>query len=68
MMTSDERITQLELRFMQQQDLLDTLNQELTRAVETVDLMAKRVERLEQAMQEVLRAVDTPVNEKPPHY
>ncbi len=63
-----ERLTQLELRFMAQQDLLETLNGELTDAVAQIDLLMKRVERLEQAMQEVLRTIQVPANEKPPHY
>ncbi|MEM7676157.1 MAG: SlyX family protein [Myxococcota bacterium] len=68
-MTSDEdRLTRLELRFMEQQDLLETLNAELTKAVGSLDAANKRVERLEQAMQEVLRLLQTPASEKPPHY
>ena len=67
-MDDHERITQLELRFMAQQDLLETLNEELTKAVDTIGLMAHRIDRLEHTMQEVLRVLNVPANEKPPHY
>ncbi|MEL7369452.1 MAG: SlyX family protein [Myxococcota bacterium] len=67
-MSDDDRLTHLELRFMAQQDLLETLNTELTKAVDELGAANKRIERLEQAMQEVLRLLQTPANERPPHY
>ncbi len=63
-----ERITHLELRYMEQQDLLDALNDELTKAVDQLARLGKRVDRLEQALQDVVRTIDPPANEKPPHY
>ena len=67
-MSDDERLTRVELRFMEQQDLLETLNEELTKAVDRQALLERRMERMEQALQEVLRVLDVPANEKPPHY
>ena len=67
-MSDNERLTNLELRYMEQQELLETLNGELTKAVDELALMGRRVERLEQALQDVLHSIDKPLNEKPPHY
>lgn len=64
----DERITQLELRFMAQQDLVDQLNKELIEHAKTIERLEARVKRLETTLEEVVGAVFVHPNEKPPHY
>jgi SlyX protein len=67
-MDADERLTQLELRYMAQQDMLESLSQEVLAERQRAEGLEKRVKRLEEALQELLLAVDTPANERPPHY
>lgn len=67
-MSDAERITELELELMAQRDLLDALNAELTAANGTIEVLEKRVDRLERQLEAVLAAVDVPANDKPPHY
>lgn len=67
-MSTDDRVTDLELRYTHQQDALDELNTVLLEANRTIDVLQKRVERLEQALEQVLSTMETPANEKPPHY
>lgn len=64
----EPRVTELELRFMEQQDLLEQLDTELVASNARAELLEKRVKRLEETLQEVLPLVTTPGNEKPPHY
>jgi SlyX protein len=64
----EDRITDLELRYTHQQELVDELNQALLEANQTIDVLEKRVTRLEQTLEQVLHHVDIPANEKPPHY
>lgn len=68
MSDSSERLTELELRYMEQTDLIEKLNEELLAVNGTVQTLHKRVDRLERQLQEVLHAVDKPVSERPPHY
>jgi uncharacterized coiled-coil protein SlyX len=67
-MSDADRIAELELELMAQRDLLDTLNGELTGANARIDVLEKRVERLERQLESVLAVVDAPASEKPPHY
>ncbi len=64
----EDRITDLELRYTLQQDLIEKLDAELLGANRTIDVLQKRVERLEHTLEQVLAIVDVPANEKPPHY
>lgn len=64
----ESRLTDLELRYMRQQELLEALNGELTEANQSLTRMTKRVERLERQVESLLHALDKPANEKPPHY
>ncbi|MEQ8280435.1 MAG: SlyX family protein [Deltaproteobacteria bacterium] len=64
----EDRITDLELRYTHQQDLIEKLDAELLGANRTIDVLQKRVERLEHTLEQVLAIVDVPTNEKPPHY
>ncbi len=67
MSESDERMTELELRYLHQQELLEQLNDELVKANRTIEILEKRVVRLESTV-EGLASASTPGNEKPPHY
>ncbi len=64
----EERLTELELRYMQQSDLVEQLNTELVKSNETIDLLQKRVRRLERQVEEMTNSHEKPGNEKPPHY
>ena len=64
----DDRFTELELRYVRQQDLLEQLNDELIKANATIDVLEKRVARLEGMVDGLATAVDAPSNERPPHY
>ena len=65
---AEARVTELEIKYMEQSDLLETLNGELVQANEQVYALTRRVQRLERQIEDLLRAVDLPANEKPPHY
>lgn len=67
-MDEQDRLTELELRYMTMAELLDQLNEALTEANARETLLERRVARLEQALQDVLHSVDRPAVEKPPHY
>lgn len=64
---SDTRLTELELKYMEQSDLVEQLNQELISANGRVGVLEKRVQRMERQLEELLN-VDAPANERPPHY
>ena len=64
----ESRLAELELRYLRQQDLVEQLNEVLVTTNQTVDLLERRVARLEQTLEGVVHAVDAPANEKPPHY
>lgn len=65
---AEARVTELEIRYMEQSDLLETLNGELVQANDQILALQRRIARLERQIEDVLRAVDMPANEKPPHY
>ena len=57
------RVTDLEIRYTHQQELLTTLNDLVTEQQETIEHLKRRIEQLEAAS-----AQENPTNEKPPHY
>ena len=63
-----DRNPELELELMDQREFLEVLNGELTEANGRIDVLEKRVERLERQLESVLAVLDAPANEKPPHY
>lgn len=67
-MSDADRIAELELELMAQRELLEVLNDELTAANGVIEVLGKRVERLERQLESVLTVVDAPADEKPPHY
>ena len=55
MTTSDaERVTELEIRYTHQQQLLEDLNEALIDANKEIDALRRRVEKLEAAVRSVL--------------
>ena len=47
---------------------VDQLNDELIKANRTIDVLEKRMARLEATIEGLSSAVDRPSNDKPPHY
>ena len=68
MSDSETRLTELELRYMEQSDLVEKLNADLVAANTEIHGLGLRVKRLERQIEDLLRSVDAPANEKPPHY
>jgi SlyX protein len=64
----ESRLVELELRYMAQQDVIEALEREVLGANQRGDQLEKRVKRLEESLQELLRVLDAPANERPPHY
>ena len=67
-MTDAERTIELELELMAQRELLNVLNAELTQSNEHIEKLEKRTQRLEQQVEDLLKALDAPPVERPPHY
>ncbi len=67
-MSDHERLAELELRYMEQQEVLEELDRQLMEADRTISLLRRRLERLETTNEELVRIVLPPSNEKPPHY
>ena len=68
MSDAEQRLIELELRYMEQTDVIEKLNTELVAVNTEVQTLTQRLGRLERQLEDVLRVVDLPVNEKPPHY
>lgn len=67
-MSTDERITELEIRLTHQQRWIDEMNAELLGAREEIELLKKKLERMEQILAELVADEELPPSEKPPHY
>ncbi len=65
---TDARVTELELRFMDQQAELEQMSQVLYAQQRTIDTLVKRLEHLEKKLAAEPGLVDAAANEKPPHY
>ncbi|CAN0577057.1 unnamed protein product [Laminaria digitata] len=68
MSQTDARLVELELKYMEQSDLVDKLNGVVLEASTEVQLLTLRVQRLERQIEELLGSMDAPANERPPHY
>lgn len=66
--TQRQRIDELELRFMEQQRLLEELSAVLYAQQRTLDLAVSRVEQLEKKLAGEPGVVDARADERPPHY
>lgn len=64
------RVTELEARYMLQQDLLEQLSDVLWRQQQKIDLLEQRLSVLERRVADVGAATDTPPRDEdlPPHY
>ena len=69
-MTQEEQIARLEELAYFQETLLTRLNEALTGQQKQLDILEKRLNRMEEHLQELLDASDQqePVNTLPPHY
>lgn len=63
---NDERLTELELRYMVQQDLLQKLSDVVLQQGRDIERLRREVEAMRGRMNEGPPPV--PANEKPPHY
>jgi SlyX protein len=67
-MEDESRIVELELRYMQQQELLQELSEVLYAQQREVDVLRAEVEQLKKKLQGEPGLVDARQHEKPPHY
>ncbi|HEX5752211.1 MAG TPA: SlyX family protein [Archangium sp.] len=67
-MEDESRIVELELRYMQQQELLQELSEVLYAQQRELDLLRAEVEQLKKKLQGEPGLVDARQHEKPPHY
>jgi uncharacterized coiled-coil protein SlyX len=65
---SQDRLTELELRFMTQARLVEELDGQLQVAQAQLARSDRRLERLEAALEGLIRELGLPPDEKPPHY
>lgn len=66
---TEQRLTELEIKASYADDLLDTLNQLVTRQQEQIELLLREVSRLRQRGEpEGTQAARDPRDELPPHY
>lgn len=62
------RLTELELKYMEQSDLVETLNSVVQQSNAELATLTLRIQRMERQMEEMLGSMDAPANERPPHY
>ena len=67
-MEDESRIVELELRYMQQQELLQELSEVLYTQQRELDVLRAEVEQLKKKLQGEPGLVDARQHEKPPHY
>ena len=66
---TEQRLTELEIKASYADDLLDTLNAQVARQQEQIDLLLREVSRLrQQGSGEAMGAAPHPRDELPPHY
>ncbi|HLT29553.1 MAG TPA: SlyX family protein [Myxococcaceae bacterium] len=65
---SDDRLTELELRYTEQQHLLDELSAVLRSQQQTLDTLEARLRLLEKRVEAEPGIVETSNRERPPHY
>jgi SlyX protein len=67
-MEDESRIVELELRYMQQQELLQELSEVLYAQQRELDTLRAEVEQLKKKLEGEPGLVDARQQEKPPHY
>ena len=65
---NDDRLTELELRYMVQQDLLQKLSDVVLQQGRDLDRLRREVEMLRGRMNDGPAPMPAPADEKPPHY
>lgn len=65
---TDARLTELELRSMQQADLVQQLSEALYAQQRQLDRLHGRLEQLQKRVEASPGLVDAAADEKPPHY
>ncbi|MBA4262295.1 MAG: SlyX protein [Comamonadaceae bacterium] len=67
--TTDERLTQLEIKLSYAEDLLDTLNELATRQQDQIELLLREVRQLrQQGGDDAQPGFRSLRDERPPHY
>ena len=64
----EDRVTELEIRYTHQEDLVQQLSDELYKATSRIDALVEKVRALEATLQQVAESEPLPPSEKPPHY
>jgi SlyX protein len=64
----DKRLVELEIRYTQQQELLQELSDVLYQQGRTIDALRLEVDRLKRKMEAEPGLVDARQQERPPHY
>ena len=64
----EQRLAELELRFMEQQKLLEDLSSVVYAQQQTIDLAHARIAQLEKKLSSEPGLVDARADERPPHY
>lgn len=71
---SEEKITQIQETLAHQEQMINTLNDVVTKQWDEIDLLKKRVKRLQEELanglqkEEPLSAAEQAARDKPPHY
>lgn len=68
MSETEERLTELEIRFTEQQRLTQELSEVLYQQQRAIDLLSSEVQLLKQKLAAEPGLVDANATEKPPHY
>ena len=63
--TSDDRITELEIKLMHHERLVETLNEVIIEQRAELDQLRRRLDGLERKLED---SGEEPANEQPPHY
>jgi SlyX protein len=67
-MDLEQRVVELELKFMEQSELLQQLNEALVSQQRELDFARRALEQLAKKVEVLPGQVDASANEKPPHY
>ncbi|MBC7682716.1 MAG: SlyX family protein [Ferruginibacter sp.] len=66
--TTDQRLTDLEIKASFTEDLLEQLDQVVIRQQQQIDLLVREVTRLQQRNTDGLDSPRSPTDDLPPHY
>lgn len=64
----EQRLNELELRYLEQQDLVQSLNEVIYAQQRKIDILASEIQLLKKRLQGEPGLVDANADEKPPHY